>query len=558
MPQRKLIDLATFRAEARTGKRPEAGVFRMSMGDPVDVGGRKVRFCFSDGSVDRAGDTINPDGWDTTSFMQNPVALWAHNSWEPPIGRGGNLGVESERLMGDIEFASADVYPFAETIYRLVMGKYIRAVSVGFLPLEWSFVEDKARGFGIDFKRQELLEISVVPVPCNANALAEARSKGIDTDPLKAWAERVLDQGGSVLIPRRILEETFRQAKTPHSMRQVYLAPRTRSDESEWKVGASRDLPIEDSDTWDGSAAEASIFEHAGGDEFDPAKVRKGFLIYDAAKPKLRGSYKLPFARVVDGELKAVKGGIRAAASRLQQTDAPQAVLDEARKVIDHYEEKMKKNAKSASRRRDGMSETDPSEGGGTVASCGRTSDEECGMKDPMECAIHAPLQEGDGDDAKALLRKLLREFGKLSGRRRTNGADGNDDPDGDEDDGPQHESMREALVHTKAAGALHQLAEQHHDKARESLQKAVDAMSNPEAEGGKASADLQEHVRAAHGHMKSAEGYSDEAAGHHAKAEAAIEEAIDHIENPEAEGGKAAALRRVRDLAGKHAETTA
>jgi hypothetical protein len=29
---------------------------------------------------------------------------------------------------------------------------------------------------GIDFKRQELLEFSVVPVPANANALIEARS----------------------------------------------------------------------------------------------------------------------------------------------------------------------------------------------------------------------------------------------------------------------------------------------------------------------------------------------------------------------------------------------
>jgi hypothetical protein len=36
---------------------------------------------------------------------------------------------------------------------------------------------------GIDFKRQELLEFSIVPVPANANALIEARAYGGSRDP---------------------------------------------------------------------------------------------------------------------------------------------------------------------------------------------------------------------------------------------------------------------------------------------------------------------------------------------------------------------------------------
>jgi hypothetical protein len=61
----------------------------------------------------------------------------------------------------------------------LVRGKFITAVSVGFLPLEFSWAEDeKERPWGIDYERQELLEISVVPVPANAHALIEAQAKG--------------------------------------------------------------------------------------------------------------------------------------------------------------------------------------------------------------------------------------------------------------------------------------------------------------------------------------------------------------------------------------------
>ncbi len=75
--------------------------------------------------------------------------------------------------------------------------------------------------------------------------------------------------------------------------------------------------------------------------------VRKGFLAYDSANPKLKASYKLPFAKVVDGRLTAMPSGIQAAASRLPQADIPDDVQTKARAVLDDYEAKIK-DAKSA------------------------------------------------------------------------------------------------------------------------------------------------------------------------------------------------------------------
>jgi HK97 family phage prohead protease len=196
---RTLISQSEFHRRAQAGQVRGVGVFRDATEPPIAVTGaqRTLRFCFSDGTVDRMGDTINPHGWETADFERNPVALWAHDSSEPPIGRASNLGVERARLMGDIEFAAPETYEFADTIYRLVLGKFIRAVSVGFLPIRYVFVDnDPARGWGVDYLEQSLLEISVCPVPANANALAEARSKGIDTRSLSRWAERALDHGG--------------------------------------------------------------------------------------------------------------------------------------------------------------------------------------------------------------------------------------------------------------------------------------------------------------------------------------------------------------------------
>jgi HK97 family phage prohead protease len=380
----KLLTADAFREEAKAGRAPEGTVFRLATSEPQTVEGaaRTKRFVFSDATTDHAGDTIDPKGWELDVFKSNPVALFAHMSWDPPIGRASNVKVQGDQLVGDIQFAPPETYDFADTIYRLVDGGYLKAVSVGFLPKEWTWSSDKDRPYGIDFTKQLLLEISVCPVPCNPNALGEARSAGVDTRPLVDWAEKVLDSGDVMFLPRAELETLRRQAKEPPRM----TNRRKTAKSEDWTCGAARDLPLDPSEAWDGAAAEAAIFEHAGGDDFNPAVARKGFLAYDASAPSLRGSYKLPFAHVVDGELKAVKGGIRAAASRLPQTEIGAAAASEAQAVIDHYEAAFGMKAKAAGEG------ADPAGGelvGAPMGTCGRDQGAECGMKDPQECAVH-------------------------------------------------------------------------------------------------------------------------------------------------------------------------
>ena len=107
------------------------------------------------------------------------------------------------------------------------------------------------------------------------------------------------------------------------------------ASDSDWTVGAARDLRIVEWGSWDADKARESMFD-AG---FDVAK--RGHLVYDSANDEVRGSYKLPFAAVEDGELVAVKEGLRAAASRLPQTDIPDDVRERARAVLDSYFERM-------------------------------------------------------------------------------------------------------------------------------------------------------------------------------------------------------------------------
>ena len=299
----------------------------------VELGesGRIIRYRFSTPAVGRDLHTVAADAWDVDNYVLNPVFLWAHDDTMPPIGRVVQIATIGVELRGAVEYAEADLNPFADMIYRMVKAGYINATSTSWLPLDWTPTKDRSRPGGIDFKQVDLLEISNVPVPAMPDALAQARSAGIDLTPMKQWAERILDLKLEP-VPRGELE-AMRAVAMPKPVNRA-------ADAAEWKVGAAKDLPVEDSDSWDGAAAEKSIFEYAGGDEFDSEKARKGFLVYNAAEPDKRGSYKLPIAHAVEGELKVPKGAIRAAASRLSQTDIPDEVKTSAGAVLDHYKEK--------------------------------------------------------------------------------------------------------------------------------------------------------------------------------------------------------------------------
>jgi HK97 family phage prohead protease len=198
------ISLAEFHAKAGAGKRPRGKVlaeFKLApnMDASLDTEERSVAFIFSDDSVDAYGDTIDARGWVYDRSGAGTVALYGHDpsGVENVIGRAHNVRVEGNRLLGDIHFATKDVNPNAEVVYQLVKGGYINSVSVGFQPMEWTLAKDKQRPGGIDFKKQKLLEISVVAIPANENAVAQARAAGIDVDRvgLKRAEMRVTKRG---------------------------------------------------------------------------------------------------------------------------------------------------------------------------------------------------------------------------------------------------------------------------------------------------------------------------------------------------------------------------
>jgi HK97 family phage major capsid protein len=152
-------------------------------------------------------------GIDTTDYMNNPVVLFAHNQASPPIARMLSVWKRGTQLLGKVQFADENTYPFADTIYKLIRGGYLNAMSISWFPLKYERANDRSRPDGLNFLSCKLLECSIVPVPALPNALLTARAAGIDLSPLDEWSRKLSLKGRNATMraqARAILNELKR------------------------------------------------------------------------------------------------------------------------------------------------------------------------------------------------------------------------------------------------------------------------------------------------------------------------------------------------------------
>lgn len=238
------------------------------------------------------------------------IQLLIGHDWDKPAGVITKLEYRNKGLW--IE-AKLDLnISYAKDMYHAAKSRGGLSFSVGFRPSrepgDVEFVESETGQEYVVIRKGQLREVSVVANPANVDSIMEFIKSADDVDPLQGMVKKA--------------------------------APM-------WRVGASRQLPVVADTSWDGAAAKDRIFTTAGigTDDSDTTFARRAFLVYDANNPGLKGSYKLPFADVVNGRLHASPAGLRAAASRLPQTDIPDTVKARARDVIDSYLERFEKAA---------------------------------------------------------------------------------------------------------------------------------------------------------------------------------------------------------------------
>jgi len=144
------------------------------------LGERQYEFIASTSDIDRDGEVIDVKGWDLKNFKKNPVIMYAHDYRTLPIGKALRVWISEGKLKNTIEFPPEGTYEFADIVERLVDTGYLKTESVGFIPGEWVDAEDDKLPRR-KFTKQELLEISIVPVPSNPEALRNALDNGVIT-----------------------------------------------------------------------------------------------------------------------------------------------------------------------------------------------------------------------------------------------------------------------------------------------------------------------------------------------------------------------------------------
>lgn len=156
------------------------GVIRKTHADDQSVG---MDFVMSDATPDRYDDVIEPTGWILENFQKNPIALFGHNS-SFPIGKWSDLRIENNALRGRLRMAPEGTSSRIDELRRLIDAGILRAVSVGFIPVEME--EREGSKYGTRFIKQDLVETSLVSVPANPNALAVAKGLKVSREIIDA------------------------------------------------------------------------------------------------------------------------------------------------------------------------------------------------------------------------------------------------------------------------------------------------------------------------------------------------------------------------------------
>lgn len=162
---------------------------------------RIVKFRASTPALDRADSIVKPEGIDTQNFDRNPIFLWAHDgydtfaggpSMDSVIGKVINYDRTEEYFDVETEFAGPAINPNGEKALRMVRGGFLNAVSIGFMPMNGGYETIDGREIYV-YRKSELLEVSLVPIPANPEAIVVSNAfdafLGLTPPPSRSGAD---------------------------------------------------------------------------------------------------------------------------------------------------------------------------------------------------------------------------------------------------------------------------------------------------------------------------------------------------------------------------------
>lgn len=142
-----------------------------------------LEFTASSEVLNRHGFKLRHDGWRIENFAANPVVLWMHASWIPPIGRAAmTKDTDAKKLKATVTF-DTEGDELAQKVDSKFRRGFLNAVSVGLdfidedgAPLNWWSLKTE------DIEKKafyDLAELSAVTVPADPTAVKEQQRLGL-------------------------------------------------------------------------------------------------------------------------------------------------------------------------------------------------------------------------------------------------------------------------------------------------------------------------------------------------------------------------------------------
>lgn len=256
------------------------------------------------GNTDRDGDIFEPGAFSQSLSELRGKGLTipmlnAHDNREVIGGASANdiiedaKGLRLKRGTFDLDTQGG------REAFSLAKKGFINSFSIGFsIPS----LEDRERmENGFRFKRATLFEFSLVPVPANPEALISSVKSFDEKDDTKA-------------------------------------------------VSPARTLPLADNATkWDADAAVERVRKATNSTDEPSTRYRRAFMFFDADNADNFTAYKLPFADVIDGQLRAVPRALSAIVAVLNGgrggVDIPAADRKKIEGVVNAYFRRMGRDA---------------------------------------------------------------------------------------------------------------------------------------------------------------------------------------------------------------------
>jgi len=144
--------------------------------------------------IDRMQERLDPRGIEVDDYMKNSMLL-AHHSYYHPIGQVDAIEIQEDGIhfsgwIGDP--GKAELTPMQKEIRSLVAQGILKTVSVGFIPKKVRAPLYNDQGIMTEpcvIEAWELLELSVVAVPCNQDSVFQMRNLDSESNSAKMIKE---------------------------------------------------------------------------------------------------------------------------------------------------------------------------------------------------------------------------------------------------------------------------------------------------------------------------------------------------------------------------------